>query len=195
MDGEHGTLGGLAQDDAVSPAGWASAEAVAPHGPTDGVVDRDEAIGELVQFFCHPVDVTLPEAPPGVGVAMAALVVEIPPRQGRRLEGEPVGESFVASGAEDVAVAVERVVVDASGFGFDPRPFDGRAPRVAAEGGELADVVAEVARQARSVVGTGGLAGAFPDGPVGGRGDALDGDRRRSHPLDEGRAGRVVSGG
>ena len=63
---------------------------------------------------------TLPEAASSTGVAVAAFVVEVPAGQRRRVEREPVLEAGIAGEREDVAVAIECVVVDAAGFGFSP---------------------------------------------------------------------------
>ena len=147
----HGPLDGLAQHDSVLAPGRPGAEPVAAHGPSDRVVDRHETGGEFVERLRHPVDVTQPVPAPSILVAVAALVVEVPAGQRGRLERDPVLKPDLAGEGQHVSVDVERVVVDLAGFRFDSGPLDRDPPGVAAERGELLQVIAKVGEQAGAV--------------------------------------------
>ncbi len=188
----HGPLDGVAQHDSVLAPGRPGAEPVAAHGPPDRVVDRHETGGEFVERLGHPVDVTQPVPTPGVLVAVAALVVEVPAGQRGRLERDPVLKPDLAGEGQHVSVDVERVVVDLAGFRFDSGPLDRDPPGVAAERDELLQVVAKVGEQAGAIARARGSTVALPGRPVGGRSDALGRDRRGGDALQE---HRRISGG
>jgi hypothetical protein len=174
---EHRALHRFSHDDGVFSPGGSGAQPVPPQRPTDRVVDRDEAVGELVERLGHAVDVAGPESPSRVGVTMAAFVVEVPTRQRRVVQRQPVAQPRVAGRPEDVAIAVERVVVELPLHWLDPGPLDGQSPVGAAERGELTDVVRVVLTNSETVGRSRRELLALPLGPVGCRGHALGRDR------------------
>ena len=178
---EHG-LAGL---DGIASAWRAGADEMAPQGHADRVLDGGPAGHDVAEQLAHAVDMAGPREPDSAVVAKAPLVVAEPAGERPVDQRGPRLSAHGAGRFEYLSVVLDGVVIDLSGTGFDPRPFDGDAVLHQAELDQPGQVIGMVGGEPRPFVGAGGPAVSFPPRPVGGRRHALGPHRRPGGPPRE----------